>query len=221
MRKFLCACLLTLFTCTALNASDYDISGVWHIHGEGFVEKSFVRSSLELTGRMTLTTQTLREISRDIQELISGDETITNLSNELLDSDMKALTGYQISLELEATELGIHAWKENLPNGIRIPVLLPEMRPTNNNPFKLPAVTYDGLTYQLTFTSTESGNVTIKGYFDVDIVGTCELNSESSIWKDGSKEPSRNESSSSGCNSGFGVFALALILSEVRKFVRH
>ena len=220
MKKFLCACLITLCACNILNAEDYDISGNWLVHGEGFVEKSFVRSSLELEGNMTLTTRTLREISRDIQALIIDNETVTNLSNELLDSDMKALTDYNIHIRLDATELNIKAWEEYLLNGIKIPVLLPEMRPTNNNPFTLPAVTYEGLTYQVTFTSIDSGTVKITGYIDVDLVGDCEVNSDSSIWREGTSEPARS-SSSSGCNSGMGIFAFALLLTGVLKFVRH
>ena len=220
MKKFLCACLITLCACNILNAEDYDISGNWLVHGEGFVEKSFVRSSLELEGNMTLTTRTLREISRDIQALIIDNQTVTDLSNELLDSDMKALTDYNIHIRLDATELNIKAWEEYLLNGINIPVLLPEMRPTNNNPFTLPAVTYEGLTYQVTFTGIDSGTVKITGYIDVDLVGDCEVNSDSSIWREGTSEPARS-SSSSGCNSGMGIFAFALLLTGVLKFVRH
>ena len=221
MKKFLCACLIILCACNVLNAEDYDISGNWLVHGEGFVEKSFVRSSLELNGNMTLTTRTLREISRDIQALIIDNETVTDLSNELLDSDMRALTEYNIHIRLDATTLDIKAWEEYLLNGIKIPVLLPEMRPTNNNPFILPAVTYDGLTYQVTFTSINSGTVKITGYIDVDLVGSCEVNSDSSIWKEGTNEPARS-SSKSGCNSGMGIFAcVLLLLAGVLKFVRH
>ncbi|MBQ7561343.1 MAG: hypothetical protein IJS99_05880 [Synergistaceae bacterium] len=220
MKKFLCACFIILSACNILNAEDYDISGAWLVHGEGFAEKSFVRSSLELTGDMTLTTRTLREISRDIQALIINNETVTDLSNELLDSDMKALTDYNIHIRLDATSLNIKAWEEYLLNGIKIPILLPEMRPTNNEPFTLPAVTYEGLTYQVTFTDIDSGTVRITGYIDVDLVGSCEINSDSSIWRNGTSEPTRS-SSSSGCNSGMGIFEFALLLTGVLKFVRH
>lgn len=82
MRKILLACAILLLSCQSVIADDYDLAGLWHIGGTGFVEKSFVRISLELDGDMTLTTA------------------------------------------------GITAWKDHIPNGIRIPVPLTDKAPS-------------------------------------------------------------------------------------------
>ena len=220
-RKILLACLILLLSVSSLSAeSDFDLSGLWHIYGEGFAEKGFVRVSLELSGNMQLTTQTIEEISPDLKEIISDDLTlkVDPAHDKWLKSDMNALTGYEVYLKLTATQLDIKAGEEYLPNGIKIPVLIPDIRPSVDDPFRLPAVSYDGLKYELIITGVDSGVLNLTGYIDVDTVGECELNTECMVWRDGSSRPS-GEGKSSGCNSGWGIFALMLI--GVIKFVRN
>ena len=216
--------VLLLFANPSICAEDYDISGLWHIKGTGFAEKSFVRSSLNLEGNLSIQIESVNDISDDITTLVSGEEEINFIenSNDILDSNSrKLITSYDINLKVTATELDIKAWQDHLENGIRIPVLLPHATPTNNNPYVLPAVTYDGLTYQITITSVTSGTVRIKGYVDLDIIGSTELNSDCAIWKDGSPEPSTAEESKSGCNFGFNYLCLAVIILGGFKFVRN
>lgn len=226
MKKIFAVFLFLLSVCSlafAEEKEEYDISGLWNISGTGFAEKSFVRSSLVLTGDLNIQVQSVYEISNDITNLISGEEEINFLvhSSDSLSSDLKAITSYDINLKVTATELDIKAWEGRIENGIKIPVLLPEMRPSNNNPYVLPAVSYDGLTYQVTFTSTTSGTVSIKGYIDLDVVGNTELNSICAIWKKGTEEPEDSKNGSSGCNFGFNYLCLAVMILGGFKFVRN
>ena len=216
MKKYilLLACVIVL-CCSSLRAEDYDIAGLWNIYGTGFVEKSFVRVSLELTGDMTLTTATSEEISNDI---ISRDL----VSKDLLNKNTRFLTAYDINLKISATELEIEAWDDHIPNGIRVPVPLPEMRPTNNDPYVVPiSLEHEGLNYQVTLTSTESGKVRITGFVEMDVIGEVEINSDCALWKSGTQRPSLEEETSSGCNSGFGALMITLLAGVVMKIVRN
>ena len=223
-RNFAAVLALMLLVCLPVTADEYDetiLPGLWHIKGQGFGEYSPVRLKLKLTGDMDVTTAKLSEISADNQYIKSGDETILlDLQNNPELADMKALTGYDIYMRLELTGAGFKAWDEDFPNGIRIPVLLPNMRPSVDDPFVLPGITYDNLTYKLSFTSPTSGKIRINGYTDVDNIGSCEINADCAIWRDGYPEPSLEEETSSGCDSGFNALML-LVLMGVRKLVRN
>ncbi|MBQ7220616.1 MAG: hypothetical protein IJS28_06510 [Synergistaceae bacterium] len=225
MRKFAAALVLMLLACSQIAADEYDetiLPGLWHIKGRGFGEYSPVRLQLSLTGNMDVTTAKLSEISADNQYIKSGDETIPlDLENNPQLADMKALTGYKIYMRLNLTGAGFKAWDEDFPNGIRIPVLLPNMRPTVNDPFVLPGITYDNLTYQLSFTSPTSGKVRINGYTEVEHLGNCEINADCAIWRDGYPEPSLEEETKSGCDSGMSALMLLLVFMGVNKLVRN
>ena len=227
LRKIFISLLIITISCAVINAEvfdseseEYDLAGHWNMKGGGYAKKSFVKSSLELTGDMQLVTETLRDISNDINQIVSDEVNINieSLDKYIFDTDTKALTEYYINLKLTATELDIKAWEEYLPNGIKIPVLIPDRMPGGEYNLKLPEAKYEKLNYQVTFTSASSGIVIISGYVDVDVVGECEVYSETSIWKDGSNEPGNSEGAKGGCNSGFGLMIL-LILSGVIKRV--
>ncbi|MBQ7543762.1 MAG: hypothetical protein IJT02_02355 [Synergistaceae bacterium] len=219
-RKILLAAAAVMLLCSSSIAEDYDISGGWNLAGTGFVEKEFLRVSLELEGDMHLTTSTTQEVldnaaSRDLVRQEYPD------SPDILSGDLKFLTAYEIDLKITATELDIKAWSDHLPNYIRIPVPLPEMRPSNSHPYELPVYAYnDGLTYRVTLTSTTSGKVRITGYVDLDVVGKTELNSDCTVWKYGTQRPTLEEETDSGCNSGFGALMMLLLLAGVRGIVR-
>ena len=224
LQKIFIALLIVIISCSVLNAEseEYDLAGHWNMKGGGYAKKSFVKSSLELTGDMNLETEKLRDIKDNVTQIISGEAAINinDIDPDILESDMKALTKYEINLKLTATELDIRAWKEYLPNGIKIPVLIPDRMPAGDYDFKLPPVTVNKLKYQVTFNSSTSGVVIISGYIDVDIVGECEVYSETSIWKDGTSKPGNSDGAKGGCNSGFGLWLIMpLILSGVIKRV--
>ena len=174
---------------------------------------------------MNLETKTLNEISKDVTIIVSEDgetEIALDLENsEILSSDMKALTSYDIKMELSLTGLKIKAWKEDYLNGIKYPVLLPKMRPTVSKPFVLPTVTIDDdddtiLYVTVSFVSSSAGKVRIRGYTDVGELERCELNADCVIWCDGYPEPELEEETNSGCHVGsFGIlsaFAALLII---------
>ncbi|MBQ6971940.1 MAG: hypothetical protein IJP86_06250 [Synergistaceae bacterium] len=215
--------LLLLMMMGAFRAEGWELSGTWNIYGTGFVEKSFVRISLGLTGNMELTKREVSELSDDVAEILSND-TVTVMNRRDADENLDCLTGYDIGLRVYALDksgLDVKIWDDNLPNGIRIPIVYPELEPTLSEPFTLPAVTDDGLTYQVTFNSENAGKVRIKGYIDTSI-GDIELNSDCAIWKQGTARPSTESETKSGCDSGMGITALMMmLLAGVKKFVRN
>ena len=177
-------CAVLLVTGASLAADDYDIGGRWLLEGGGYAEKG-IRVSLNVDGHLDVATR--------------------------VEDGVRYLTGYTLRAYLTASRLNIDAWEYKAEENFSTPIQLPELRPTTNRPFALPAVTVDGLTYRVTFTSTESGTVTITGDADIDVVGSTEINSDSAIWKEGTPRPNI-EDTSSGCNAGWAGFLLFLAL---------
>ncbi len=215
-RRFLVVCAAVMMICSsAAVADDYDISGGWNIRGTGFVEKGVVRVSLTLNGDMNLTTATTAEI---LNNSVSRDL----VDSDLLSGDLKFLTGYEGNLRVDATGLSISVWEDALPNGIRVPVALPEVSPTVNEPCTLPVrVTSNGLNYRVTLTSTESGKLRINGITDFGELKDAELNADCTVWKHGTPMPALDEETSSGCNSGFSALMLLFVFAGVKKIVRN
>ena len=214
--------LMLLLMMIAIPAEGYEIAGTWNIYGTGFVEKSFVRISLELEGEMELSSCKVSELSHDIVQVLSND-TVTIMNREDVDQTLDCLTEYDINLRVYALDksgIDVKIWDDNLPNGIRIPIVYPEFEPTLNNPFTLPAVTHDGLKYQVTFNSENAGKVRITGYIDTTI-GDIELNSDCVIWKKGTARPSTASETKSGCNTGMNIFMIMMLIAGVNKFVRN
>ncbi len=223
-KKILLACMIVVLGSVSAIGEEYDISGFWYIEGDGFVEKEFVRVSLELDGYMLLTTASTQEIlddavSRDLVRQEYADRA------DILSGDVRFLTGYDIDLTITATNLNIRAWSDHIPNGIRIPVPLPTQIPSASYPYELPVQPrVDGLTCKITLTSATSGIVKITGYIDLDVVGETEINSECLIWKRGTTKPQSDGESSSGCdtgNSGLYAVMMLVIFAGVKKFVRN
>ena len=209
MKKFFTAIfiLIFLFLCISLlNASEYTdtvLPGKWNIHGTGFAEKGFVRLSLEVDGNAIQTTDFVKNLSASVDKILDDNQEVLR---NAVNPERKVLTNCNVDLTLRITGAGIKAWNENIPNAVKIPVLLPEIRPTINNPFALPSVTLNNIKYTVTFTSETSGKLRGQGYVDVDLVGTCEINADCALWKDGTKAPATDEETHSGCNSGIGIF---------------
>lgn len=221
MKRIIHAVIILLMSCSMIHAQEYDLGGFWNIYGTGFAEKSFVRVSMELFGRMTLTTSRVSDLAVDVVNVLSNDQ-MTLISRDKVDGNLRALTGYEIDLRIEAlanTGINIKAWENHLPNRIRIPVIFPTRIPTENFPYELPSVSSEGMKYVVTFTSLESGKVRITGYADFDVVGSTEINSDCALWKEGTTQPSLASETSSGCNSGAGIIALMVIFAGVYKFV--
>ena len=125
--------------------ADYDISGRWLLEGGGFAEKSALR--VELTDEGFL----------DIQTQIEG--------------DVRYVLGYSVGLWLNASKIGVNAWEYHKKVDLEFPIPMPSLDPTMSEPFELPPVTVDRLTYEVTFTSLLSGTVKIYGHLDIDVVG--------------------------------------------------
>ena len=196
---FACVALtLILASCAYADSETFDISGRWLMKGVGHVDKSFVRSSLALEGYMNIQTSGISE-------------------------DVQLVESYDAYLRIDATTLGIKVYDEYINNGIKTSVPVSRRIPTAEYPIELPTVTYDGLTYSVKITGSNSGTVTIQGVIkDVNIIGDLELDSDCKIWRSGTSEPDIDQGKSSGCNSGFGLMMLALILLPGgRKYVRN
>ena len=218
MKKF----LLLLMLLTVTFAEAYELSGTWNIYGTGFVEKSFVRISLKLAGEMELFTCKVSELSDDVLQILSND-TVTVINRYDVDQNLSCLRAYDINLRVYALDksgIDVKIWDDNIPNGIRLPIVYPEFEATLNDPFTFPSVTQNGLTYTVSFTSETSGKLRVQGYIDTSI-GDIELNSDAAIWKNGTPQPSTESETKSGCNSGLGIFALMMLLAGRYKFVRN
>jgi hypothetical protein len=195
MRKrtaLIAAAALLLFATTAF--ADYDISGRWLLEGGGFAEKGVLRVELTDEGVLDIRTQ--------------------------LEDEVRHVAGYNVRLRLDASKLGISAWEYSKAMDLTPSIPIPDLNPTVNDPFKLPPVTIDGLTYEVTFTSITSGTVKIYGNLDVDVAGKVEIDSVSAIWKEGTEKPDIPDMSS-GCNSGIVWMALIFgffpAVSKIRK----
>jgi hypothetical protein len=163
----------------------WDIDGRWLLEGGGYASKGVVRVALEDSGFLDILTAT--------------------------ENGEQYLTGYDVRVVLDASRLGINAWEYSKKVTLTIPVRVPELDPTMSRPFALPAVTVDGMTYQVTFTSTTSGTVKIYGELDVDVAGRVDIDSESAIWKQGTERPDIDDKMS-GCSAGVPLWALLLML---------
>ena len=224
IKKFLFAFLILILASPQIYASEYINSimpGKWNIEGTSFVEKDFVRISFKAEGEMNLSMDVLKNLNASIDKIIvDNQETARNVINE----DRKVLTSCDVNLRLyifDKAGFDIKVWDNSVENAIGIPVLLPEARPTINNPFVFPTVKIQDLNLTLTFTSESSGKLRIKGYADLDTVGVCEINADCALWKDGTARPELEKETSSGCTSGLGVFsaiAALLIFGRGRKF---
>ncbi len=222
MKKFFFAIFFFILSTSSLNASEYTdtiLPGEWNIYGQGFGEKGVVRLSLEVKGIANQSTDELKNLSASVDKVIDNNsEVLRSVVNE----NRRVLRSCDIELTLYITGAGIKTWKEHIPNAVKIPVLLPTMRPTISNPFVLPSVTLDNITYTITFESETSGKLRIKGYVDVDVVGTCEINADCALWRDGTEMPALEEETSSGCNSFnlriFSAFIVLLIFGRGLKF---
>ncbi|MBQ9566371.1 MAG: hypothetical protein IJU98_12370 [Synergistaceae bacterium] len=165
----------------------WDISGSWLVEGVGFAEKEFVRVSANLEGVANFYT------------VQSG--------------DIWCLTGYDLDLTLYASRLGINAWSQHMEERFQDRIPLPETNPSLGESFKLPAVTKEGLTCQITFTSATSGTVAVDGTTNMGSVGDVKVGSDSAIWKEGTEKPDVDKSKDSGCRAlPVGLLALLAIL---------
>ena len=217
MKKFfiIVFVLVFLLLCNpfTMNASEYTdtiLPGQWNIHGDGFGEKGVIRLSLEVEGNAIQTTDFVKNLSESVDKIIDNNEEVFR---SVVNSERKVLTACNVDLTLRITGAGIKAWKENIPNAVQIPVLLPEIRPTMNDPFVLPSITLNNITYTITFESESSGKLRVQGYTDVDKVGTCEINADCALWRDGTEAPQTASETKSGCNSGIGFLtALTALL---------
>ena len=217
MKKIFLAVLILIISTASLSASDYVDSilpGKWNVEGTSFIEKGIVRLSLKIEGTANQTTDELKNLAENIDKIIEDNE---EKARNIINENRRVLTGCELDLKLyifDKAGFDIKAWDEYIENAIQIPVLLPEMRPTISDPFILPSVTRDDLTYTLTFESESSGKLRVRGYVDVDNVGTCEINADCALWRAGTTKPELDKETSSGCNnnSGLGIFAAFIVL---------
>lgn len=226
IKKFLFVFLILVFIllCYSVHASEYIdtvLPGKWNIYGTSFVEKDFVRISFKAEGEMNLLTDVLKNLNASLDTIIDNNQKV---SRNVINENRKVLTSCDINLKLyifDKAGFDIRVWDDYIDNAIGIPVLLPEARPTINNPFVLPTVRLQDLNLTVTFTSESSGKLRVKGYADLDTVGVCEINADCALWKDGTERPSLEKETSSGCNAtGLGILVLFIALRLLVIFER-
>ena len=183
-RGLLFAALLLAIAMPA-QAADYRIGGTWQTEGGGFIEKGVLRVSLTDAGWLKVITT--------------------------YEGGVETITGYEVYGELEASRLGVNAWSYRNTITLGTPIPIKDFNPSMSDPFKLPPITIDDLTYTLELTSVTSGTLKLRGYVDVDVVGRCEVNADNAIWKQGTPKPDIPDSES-GCNAGATLPAAAILL---------
>ncbi|MDR3331943.1 MAG: hypothetical protein LBT08_04880 [Synergistaceae bacterium] len=191
MRRFfvLLAMATTVFMLISegfASASDYRVGGNWLTNGGGFAEKGILRIGLSNNGRLTM--------------------------RSYMDGDREIITGYYMQGELQATGFNIRAWEQSDNHDYGIPIPLDDFNPSMSDPFSLPPITVDKLTYTVVFNDVNSGTIRLRGYVDIDGVGECEVNADNAIWREGTPRPSVPDTES-GCNAGFSAGALAILAS--------
>lgn len=186
----LCICLLFLGSASAFA---YDVAGRWEMEGSGYGDKKSVRAELKLEGYLDIHTA-----------LYNG---------------RNCVTGFDLKIRIDTTRFNIKTWEKYSSEELLIPVPLPELRPTLNEPFKLPRVkTKDGLIYEVSLESVTAGVVKVYGTIDLDVLGDTEIRSNSVIWKQGTERPDKYENMLSGCQTGAGALESVLLLVPVLFF---
>ena len=102
-------------------AAAWDAGGRWLIEGTGYGEKSPVRLRLALNGYM------------DVKTATSG--------------DVRFITGYDLNMRLDTSRAGVKTWTEEIHETLHVPVPLPSLAPTVNEPFRLPAVSRTSMSH--------------------------------------------------------------------------
>ena len=186
------AIAIFFISASCLSAADYRVGGKWLTEGEGYAKKGILRVQLKDSGWLRF------------DSVMSGDHEL--------------LTGYEMYGRLEASVFEIGAWEDTAKDTYDIPIPLPpDFNPSMSDPFLFPEITMDGLIYTLKLTSASSGTLSVRGYVDIDGVGTCEVDATNDIWKEGTPRPeSKATDSSSGCSAAAGgVFGLFSVLAAV------
>lgn len=221
MKKFLLCVMIVMMSVTAEGYGTF--SGKWNIYGEGFAEKSFVRTQLELNGDMNISACSFSDLPANVVNVVSDDWKTVISRDEIggLYTLFDCLTGLALNLRVYASSLGVNVYEENNPNEITDPYLFLDIIPSLDEPLAFPEITIGGMTLRLTLTSESAGKIWIRGIVNTSRLGEIEINTECVIWKDGTERPSFDGGGSSGCDSGMNVFALMILLLGVRKFVRN
>ncbi len=221
MKKFLLCVMILMMSVTAEGFGTF--SGKWNIYGEGFAEKGFVRTQLEINGDMNVSACSFSDLPADVVNVVSTDWETVMKRDEIggLHTLFDCLTGLAMNLRVYASSLGVNVYEENNPNEITDPYLFLDIIPSLDEPLAFPEFTIGGMTLRLTLTSESAGTIWIRGNVNTSYLGEVEINTECVIWKDGTQRPSFSGGGSSGCDSGMGIFAVMILLLGVRKFVRN
>ena len=169
-------------TAADMASSWFDPYGWWELEGEGYAERNFHSYDLYVWGDL------------QIQTSYRGRE--------------RYVTDYDVWVTLDSPRLNIYSWEFSAGTSFRYPIRIPDEPPTWHNPFRLPPITKDGLTYDVEFTSATSGTVLIYGYVGGGVV----VDSLSFVWKTADTDTYSFCDKSSGCNTGIGAFGMFLPL---------
>ena len=221
MKKFLLCVMIVMMSVAAEGYGTF--SGKWNIYGEGFAEKGFVRTQLELNGDMNVSACSFLDLPADVVNVMSDDWETVISRDEIggLYTFFDCLTGMSMNFSVYASSLGMKVYEENNPNEITDPYLFLDIIPSLSEPLEFPDLKVGSMTIQLTLTSESAGKLWMRGNVNTSSLGEIEINTECVIWKDGTERPSLSGGGKSGCDSGMNIFALMILLLGVRKFVRN
>ena len=171
--------IMAIFCFPGMASAWFDPYGWWELEGEGDAERNFRRADLYVWGEL------------HIQTSYRG--------------GARYVTDYDVWVTLDSPRLNIDYWEFSAGTTFGYPIRVPDAPPTRYNPFRLPTITKDGLSYDVEFTSATSGTIWIYGY----VRGQVTIDSVSFVYKADTQSFWRE---SGGCNTGFGVFGLTLPL---------
>ena len=216
-KKIFCLVFIFLLVLAPSSPADVIESGRWNIYGQGWTEKEFVRIAFTAEGYLNLQCVSLDKIDSTVKILQSLDKYI---SRDLVEGNVTVVKSCDIDLSIYATDWGLKVDQDYSPNILDYPLLLPKNPPTASYPFVFPSKSLDNLTCTISLTSETSGKLRIKGYVDVDTIGNCEINIDSAIWKQNTERPAMDSSTGSGCNSGWNLLSVLLIMIFLKKAFR-
>lgn len=182
-----CAILAAVLCAGTASAAQYHLGGGtrWLTRGEGYAKKGdLLRVAIENSGWFKF--------------------------DSYISDDVEVLRGYSFHAELDLTEFNIGAWSNGGSYTYETPYIVPAyFSPTVNEPFELPPIKIDGLTYHFKLTSETTGSITVGGVIDVDTVGEIQVSSFNGLAKEGYEIPWVD--SKSGCSVGAAACAIVAL----------
>lgn len=188
-------CLVLILTLAAVSVAEASwLQRDWLTKGNGWAEKGAVRAGLDDHGSITFT------LSDDVSADISGDVSKTYVKS------------IDIRAELNISKFNITGWEFHELTNLSIPLPIPDIAPTLDNPFVIQGIPFKTEevrldSYSITIESESRGTLKAKGTL---LRESIDFELTNVLWQKGTPEPDTPDNKS-GCNAGYAAAALVLI----------